>query len=77
MSLGCTLMARPKKPEPNPSQSASAEDRTTIINLKGSLAYDAWLEEIHKTTHLAKAVIIRLALKAWAKQNGHREPPEL
>jgi hypothetical protein len=77
MDPGCAPMARPKKPDPLPSRSASAEDRTTIINLKGSLAYDAWLEEIHNTTHLAKAVIIRLALKSWAKQNGHREPPEI
>jgi hypothetical protein len=77
MHPGSNVMARPKNSAKPAIESASAEDRTTIINLKGSLAYDAWLEGIHKNTHIAKAVIIRLALKSWAKQNGHPEPPEL
>ena len=77
MTAGSMIMARPKKSEPTPKPSASAEDRTTIINLKGSLSYDEWFEGIHQTTHLSKAVIVRLALKLWAEKNGHEVPPEL
>ncbi len=79
MTAGSTLMARPKKsgPTPTPKPSASAEDRTTIINLKGSLIYDDWFERQHRKTHLSKAVIVRLALKLWAEENGHESPPEI
>ena len=79
MASGIALMARLKrsaKPT-DPSPSASAEERTTIINLKGSLLYDQWLEDMHQKTHLSKAVIVRLALKHWAESNGHSTPPDI
>lgn len=48
-------------------------ERITIINLKGTEDQAAWLEAIHRKTHIAKSVIMRLALDLWAQQNGH--PP--
>ena len=66
-------MARPKSirkgkpPEPNQAP------RITIINLKGSETQADWLEAVHKKTHIAKSVIVRLALTLWAERNGH--PP--
>ena len=77
MSVGSMIMARPKKSDPTPKPIASAEERTTIINLKGSLMYDEWFEGVHQKTHLSKAVIVRLALKLWAQENGHAVPPEI
>jgi hypothetical protein len=73
---GVDLMARPKakrtgKPQPDP-----AEERPTIINLKGSPEYVEWLDGIHKKTHLQKSTIIRLALAEWAERHGHPSPPE-
>lgn len=54
-----------------------ADDRSVIIHLKGSNEYAAWLEEIHRVTHLPKATIVRLALADWAAKNKHKVPPEL
>ena len=68
-------MARPKKaasPKAEPT-----DERVVIVHLKGSTAYAAWLEEIHKTTHIAKATLFRLAMADWAKKSGHRSPPEI
>jgi hypothetical protein len=71
-------MARPKG-RPKASAKGKAEApapqaaRTTIINLKGSQDQADWLEAVHRKTHLAKSVIVRLALTMWAESNGH--PP--
>lgn len=72
MSIGTVAMARPKeKPDADPS-----EERTTVINLKGSQALSDWLTDINRTTHLSKAVIVRLSLRLWAEHNGHPLPPD-
>lgn len=65
-------MAKPKG-RPKSVESDPPAGRVTIINLKGSEAQAAWLEEVHARTHIAKAVIVRLALSSWAEQNRH--PP--
>lgn len=67
-------MARPKKGKAKPPE--SPEDRMAVIHLKGTRAYVEWLEEMHRKTRLAKATIIRMALEVWAKENGHKPPPE-
>jgi hypothetical protein len=67
------VMARPKgkaKRVPTPATPAQPT-RTTIINLKGSEAQAEWLEAVHRKTHIAKSVIVRLALTLWAEKNGH------
>lgn len=74
---GVSTMARPKKNAPKPSTSASADDRQAVIVLKGSPAYVEWLDAIHKSTHIPKTSIVRLALAQWAKANGHPAPPEI
>jgi hypothetical protein len=75
-AAGTELMARPKakrglRETTEPAQPA----RTTIINLKGSEEQAAWLEAVHRKTHLAKSVIVRLALTEWAERHGHQAFP--
>jgi hypothetical protein len=70
--LGTSTMAKPKKKQAPTPESAS---RITIINLKGSAEQSAWLEAIHKKTHISKSVIVRLALSEWADKNGHQPFP--
>lgn len=53
------------------------DERETIVNMKGSKTYVAWLEKVHKTTHIPKSQIVRLALTLWAETNGHPSPPEI
>ena len=74
-TAGAATMARPKaKSKEVPSEPATAS-RATIINLKGSDEQAAWLESVHRKTHLAKSVIVRLALDLWADKNGHKSFP--
>lgn len=72
-------MARPKSRPATPSApvEGEAEERVTIVNLKGSPDYAAWLDRINRKTHIPKTTIFRLALESWAKANGHEAPPEI
>lgn len=47
-----------------------------VINLKGTQEYCDWLDAANKKTHIAKAVIVRLALAQYAAANGLEPPPE-
>jgi hypothetical protein len=60
-----------KKPAP------VSEERETIINLKGSKRYAAWLDEVHRSTHIPKVQLFRLAIAEWAQGHGHPVPPEI
>ena len=75
MGLGAALMAKknamPTKAEP------TGDDRVVIVHLKGSTTYAQWVEHIHKSTHIAKASLFRLAMADWARANGHPAPPEI
>lgn len=68
-------MARPKKGKAGPK--AGELERETVINMKGSPEYVAWLDEVHNRTHIPKVQIFRLAVAEWAKANGHPAPPEI
>ena len=75
-ATGTELMARPKaKPKGKSTRGKAAEPiptpRTTIINLKGTEAQAEWLEGVHRKTHIAKSVIMRLALSEWAERHSH------
>ena len=48
-----------------------------IINLKGTQEQADWLEAAHRKTHIAKSVIVRLALSQWAGSNGLAPFPPL
>lgn len=65
------IMARTKAQAKTTAAETKSVPRNTIINLKGTEAQAAWLEGVHRKTHIAKAVIVRLALAAWAEQQGH------
>lgn len=72
-ATGAAVMARTKA-KPKASKAAETTGpapRTTIINLKGSEAQATWMENIHRKTHIAKSVIMRLALTEWAVNHGH------
>jgi hypothetical protein len=74
--LGAETMARPTKSKATPVEPPD-NDRVAIIHLKGSPEYAAWLERLHKETHIAKTNLVRLALKEWAENRKHESPPEL
>ena len=50
--------------------------QASVINLKGSDDYRAWLAGVSKKTQITAAVIVRLALAEWASKHGHAAPPE-
>jgi hypothetical protein len=74
LNSGTVVMAKKKAPA---AKSEPAEERVVIIHLKGSPAYAEWLDQVHKTTHIAKATLFRLAMSEWARKNGHPAPPEM
>lgn len=74
---GAEVMAK-QKGRPRSAGAKAAETsltaRYTIVNLKGSAAQAEWLEAAHKTTHLPKSTIVRLALTEWAKATPKVSP---
>lgn len=50
-------------------------DRKTIVVLKGSGEYAAWLQGASDRTRLPVSVIIDVAIAGWAKGAGLDEPP--
>jgi hypothetical protein len=79
MAAGAVLMARPKAraKKKTGAPPPSELERETIVNMKGSPEYAAWLEAIHRKTYISKVQIVRLALTEWAAKNGHPTPPEI
>ncbi len=81
MTPGMPTMARPKTKAKKKTVVAppvpEGEERTTVVNLKGSPEYVAWLDRIHGKTHIPKTSIFRLAIAEWAKSHGHESPPEI
>ncbi len=73
LDLEAPPMARAKKQRPV----ASAEERESVIHMKGSPAYVDWLEETHQKTHIPKVQIVRLALADWAAKMKLPKPPEI
>lgn len=71
------MMPRKTKGSEKKAEAASPDERVAIIHLKGSPEYAAWLEALHRKTHIAKAALVRLALAEWAARNGAEPPPEL
>lgn len=68
-------MGRPKsgqkKPDPEP------DARRIIVHLKGSDAFAAWFDAVHRDTLIPKTSIVRQALKEWAEKRGRSAPPEI
>lgn len=77
MSIGTEVMGRPKRGSERATSQRPPDERVAVIHLKGTQAYAEWLDDVHKTTHIPKATIIRLAVAEWATRNGHKAPPEL
>jgi hypothetical protein len=61
-----------------PAVKAPAETglQTSIITLKGSEAFKAWLAAESRRTHIPAATIVRLSLALWAEKQGSTPPPE-
>jgi hypothetical protein len=68
---------RKKAGRPGRGATATAEDRKTVVNIKGSDLFIEWLDDVHKKTHIPKVQIFRVAVAEWAKRNGHPDPPEI
>lgn len=78
VSSGVGMMSRPKgRPKREHREDVDLPStpplRLTIINLKGTPEQAEWLESTHRETHIAKSVIMRLALKEWGERHGR--PP--
>jgi hypothetical protein len=69
-----TAMARPKKGEKKAER--PPDERVAIIHLKGTAEYAEWLDGFFRKTHIAKATLVRLALKQLAKEYKYNPPPE-
>jgi hypothetical protein len=78
MTAGVMTMGRPKK-SAKPTAPAPKEggERETVIHMKGSAEYVAWLDRVHRETHIPKVQIFRLALAEWAQKRGIPTPPEI
>ena len=74
---GAALMARTKTKKAVAPPPASELERESIVNMKGSPDYAAWLEGVHRKTHIPKVQIIRVALSEWPEKHGHALPPEI
>lgn len=70
-------MAKAKSRAGRPPLPVKEAARETIINMKGSPEYAAWLEDLHRKTHITKVQIVRLALQDWAAKCGYSSPPEI
>jgi len=66
------LMAK-KRSEPTTEGPAKAR---SIVNLKGTEAYQVWISGVSKKTHIPISSIFRLAIAEWAERNNHGMPPE-
>ena len=70
-------VALKKRRIPATPPAAPEAERETIVNMKGSPEYSAWLEEIPRKTHIPTVQIFRVAVADWARKNGYRMPPEI
>jgi hypothetical protein len=71
-------MARPqKKAKPVSPAQPEGTERETVVNMKGSAEYVAWVDGVHRKTHIPKVQIFRLAIAEWAEKHGHPAPPEI
>lgn len=59
-------MAKKSAPPPEPT----SPGRVSVIHLQGPAEERDWLTLANKRTHLPKATIVRLALKAWGAGKG-------
>jgi hypothetical protein len=78
MAAGVASMSRPRKQlKPASTSQPEGTERETVINMKGSAEYAAWLEDVHRKTHIPKVQIFCLAIAEWAERHGHPSPPEI
>ena len=78
MIAGVMTMGRPKKSaKPTAPAPHDRGERETVIHMKGSAEYVAWLDGVHRETHIPKVQIFRLAVAEWAVKRGIPAPPEI
>ena len=80
MPPGVEILGRPKRnaqPPPSDKPASHGDGRETVIHMKGSPEYVAWVEAVHRKTHIPKVQIFRLAVADWASKNGHPLPPDI
>lgn len=58
-------------------KAAPRAERLSVLNLKGSPEYHAWLAAISERSLIPTATIVRDALAKWAKERGYPPPPKV
>lgn len=71
-----TAKSQGAKTDPQTSAKPEADERVTVINLKGSAELRDWLAGFSKKTMIPAAAIARTGLVEAAKKLGYPEPPE-
>ena len=56
-------------------EAASEGKRTTVMTIKGTIEWKAWLDRLAEFSRLPNTILIDLALAEWAKNHGFQEPP--
>ena len=59
-----------KRPGPEPTGR-----RPTVLTIKGSLEWKAWLDRLSKHCRIGTSSVVDLALAEFAKKQGFDEPP--
>lgn len=67
--------AKTKAETKTEGERSGRSDRRTIIVLKGTAAYEEWLNEAARKMRMPASVIVDVAVAAWAAANGLPEPP--
>lgn len=65
------------KKKTGPKTSASAADRVTVVNVKGSEAFREWLATASDETLIPASAIVRAGLALWAEKMKRPGPPKL
>jgi hypothetical protein len=56
-------------------EAASEGKRTTVMTIKGTVEWKAWLDRLAEFSRLPSTILIDLALAEWAKNHGFPELP--
>ena len=66
-----------KKMSPPPPPPEPTRAQLSVINLKGSPEYIAWLDGAHRKTRISKAALFRIGMEMVAKAYELDPPPEM
>jgi hypothetical protein len=65
-----------KKKAPRRTEPESAGRKPMIVQIRGSEEYKAWAEAIAEKEGFTVAMLFERALRKFAKEGGHPDPPK-